>query len=91
MNCVYNNHNGYNKIIKEVSIMEIKNYVGSRIKFYRIISGMSQGDLADALNTTGQSVSRYENGIRGTSPDILYKLSKIFNISIDDLFPMNKK
>jgi len=49
--------------------------------------GMNQEQLAVRLETTKQSVSRYESGEREPGQDLLFKLAKIFGVSIDDLFP----
>ena len=48
---------------------------------------MNQEELANQLNTTKQSISRYEKGIRKANQDILFQLCDIFNVSIDDFFP----
>ena len=67
--------------------MEINKYVGSKIKEYRQNKGITQQELAEYLNTTSQTVSRYEGGILETNNNILFKLAEYFNISIDDFFP----
>lgn len=67
--------------------MDLKKYIGMRIKHFRIKKGMNQDQLAELLETTKQTVSRYENGERQANQDILFNLSSIFNISIDDFFP----
>lgn len=70
--------------------IELVQYIGSRIKYYRKLNKMNQDELAIVLNTTKQSVSRYEKGIRKASQDILFQMCDIFNVTIDDFFP-NKK
>src|SRR5690625_20735 len=72
---------------KEVLKMELREFIGKRIKEYRLSHGMSQEQLANKLNITKQSVSRYENGDRQANQDMLFLLSNIFNVSIDDFFP----
>ena len=67
--------------------MELKKYIGEKIKLYRTSRGMNQERLAELLDTTKQTVSRYEKGQRGTDQDLLFKLSSIFNVSVDDFFP----
>ncbi|MBW9219357.1 repressor LexA [Anoxybacillus ayderensis] len=52
---------------------------------------MSQEELADLLGTTKQTVSRYETGERKANQDVLFKLSEIFKVSIDDFFPSKKE
>src|SRR5690625_3864907 len=67
--------------------MELRTYIGKQIKKYRLRNGMNQEDLAEKLNTTKQSISRYENGERKTDQDILFNLADIFGVSINDFFP----
>ncbi|MCG6183285.1 transcriptional repressor LexA [Anoxybacillus sp. LAT_38] len=71
--------------------MSLQRYVGEKIKEFRLKRGMSQEELADLLGTTKQTVSRYETGERKANQDILFKLSEIFNVSIDDFFPSKKE
>lgn len=70
--------------------IELAQYIGSRIKYYRKLNKMNQDELAIVLNTTKQSISRYEKGIRKASQEILFQLCDVFNVTIDDFFP-NKK
>src|SRR5690625_3068554 len=71
--------------------MELKRYIGIKIKEFREKRGMRQDGLADLLGTTKQTVSRYERGERQANQDILFQLSDIFNVSIDDFFPTKEK
>lgn len=70
--------------------IELAQYIGSRIKYYRKLNKMNQDELAIVLNTTKQSISRYEKGIRKASQDVLFQMCDVFNVTIDDFFP-NKK
>ncbi len=67
--------------------------IGIIIKELRKQKSMSQQELADKLNTTNFTISKWENNI--TTPDIyhLKNISKIFNITVDDLMNnrLNKK
>lgn len=71
--------------------MSLQRYVGEKIKEFRLKRGMSQEELADLLGTTKQTVSRYETGERKANQDVLFKLSEIFKVSIDDFFPSKKE
>lgn len=65
----------------------LRKYAGNVIKKLREHKNITQDELAEELNTTRQAVSRYENGDRGVNQDLLFKLSKIFNVPIDEFFP----
>jgi len=71
--------------------LSLQRYVGEKIKEFRLKRGMSQEELADLLGTTKQTVSRYETGERKANQDVLFKLSEIFKVSIDDFFPSKKE
>ena len=64
--------------------------LGERIYKLRTEKEMSQGDLADALEVSRQSISKWETN--GSVPDLdkLVKLSEIFNVSLDELI-LDKK
>ncbi|RHW49697.1 transcriptional regulator [Bombilactobacillus bombi] len=67
--------------------MELNRFVGNRIRQLREKHSMTQDQLANKLNTTRQTISRYETGDRKTNQDILFKLSKIFGVSVNSFFP----
>ena len=67
--------------------MDLAIYIGNRIKYYRKLKKLTQGELGDKLGIKKATVSHYENGIRTPDQDKLFELADIFDISIDDLFP----
>ena len=71
--------------------MDLKKYIGNQIKTFRKSAGFTQDELAKRLNTTKQTISRYEKGERKANQDMLFKLCDIFDVSIDDFFPIVSK
>lgn len=67
--------------------MDVNKYIGSKIKEFRTRKNIGQEELAEFLNTTSQTISRYELGQRKTNNDILFDLAEYFNVSINDFFP----
>lgn len=65
--------------------------LGERICKLRTERNMSQGDLADALEVSRQSISKWETN--GSVPDLdkLVKLSELFDISLDELITGKEK
>ena len=59
--------------------------IGKRIAELRKSKGLTQEDLADRLNVSGQAVSKWEND--QTCPDIslLPQLSRVLGVSTDEL------
>lgn len=59
--------------------------LGTTILRLRSEKNMSQGDLADVLDVSRQSISKWETG--GAVPELekLVKLSQVFDVSLDEL------
>ena len=55
------------------------------IKDIRTRKGLTQAEVASALGVSSVVYSRYENGKREPSIDILLKLSKLYGVSVDCL------
>lgn len=65
--------------------------VGKFIKKLRSINNLTQQDLADKYNVTYQAVSKWERGINLPDITLLKKMSKDFNIDIEDILDGNLK
>ena len=59
------------------------------LKNLRLTCGLSQKQIADYLNITPQSVSKWENGDALPSIDYLPKLAECLNCEINDFFVQN--
>lgn len=55
------------------------------MKDLRIQRGMTQKELAKLLNVSQSAVYYWESGKREPNLDMLFKISDIFNIGVDDL------
>ncbi len=55
------------------------------IKKYRLLRGLSQKEIAEKIHTTQSNYSKYELGSLEPSITTFILLSKIFNVSIDEL------
>ena len=55
------------------------------LKGLRTEKGMTQGDLAVALNTSKQAISNYEHGTRYPKKDMLEAIADLFNVDLDFL------
>ena len=65
--------------------------LGENIYALRTKQNMSQGDLADALNVSRQSVSKWENNNATPDLDKLIKMSQLFGVTLDQLVnPQNQ-
>ncbi|HWA31291.1 MAG TPA: helix-turn-helix transcriptional regulator [Rhizomicrobium sp.] len=48
--------------------------------------GMTQGDLADALNVSRQTVNALETGRYDPSLPLAFAIAKLFRLKIEDIF-----
>lgn len=58
----------------------------NRIKEFRKERKLTQDDLANAVQVTRQTIISLENGKYTASLQLAYKLSKFFDVRIEDLF-----
>ena len=58
--------------------------IGNKINQLRKLSGMTQEQLAEKLNVSRQTISKWESD--STSPDLesIVKISRIFHVSLDE-------
>ena len=65
--------------------------LGERLKESRVNKGYSQGDVAELLHISRQSISKWENGNSYPDLDNLVKLSNYYEVSIDELLKENQE
>jgi len=61
-------------------------YVGSRVRMRRIMLGMSQEKLGEALGLTFQQVQKYEKGTNRVGASRLQQISEILQVPVSFLF-----
>ncbi len=61
-------------------------HVGSRMRMRRMLIGMSQEALGNALGLTFQQVQKYEKGANRIGASRLYHISKILDVNISFFF-----
>jgi transcriptional regulator with XRE-family HTH domain len=64
----------------------VDKYVGSRVRMRRIMLGMSQEKLGEALGLTFQQVQKYEKGTNRVGASRLQQISEILQVSVSFLF-----
>lgn len=57
-------------------------------KELRTAHGYTQDYVAAAIGVVRQTYSHYESGRRSPGPDTLYKLARVYGISVDDLMQL---
>ena len=61
-------------------------HVGLRVRGRRIVLGISQTKLADALGVTFQQVQKYEKGVNRIAPSRLAAIANLFEVPIPFFF-----
>ena len=64
--------------------------IANRLLEYRKKNGLSQEELAEKLNISRQSVSKWERAEASPDTDNLIELAKIYGITMDDLLNVEK-
>lgn len=65
--------------------------LAEQLKLYREKSGLSQASVAEELKISRQSISKWENGRGYPDIDNLVLLSKLYQVSIDELLQENEQ
>ncbi|MDB2503294.1 helix-turn-helix transcriptional regulator [Gammaproteobacteria bacterium] len=60
--------------------------MNNNLKNLRKIKNVSQNDLADALSVSRQTINSIENGKFDPSLTLAIKLTRYFNVSINEIF-----
>ena len=64
----------------------VDKYVGSRVRMRRIMLGMSQEKLGEALDLTFQQVQKYEKGTNRIGASRLQQIADILQVPVSFLF-----
>lgn len=59
--------------------------LGTRLKEFRTVQHLSQKDVADFLNISRQSISRWETDKSYPDIDNLIKISRLYKVSVDEM------
>jgi len=65
---------------------DIDRHVGSRVRMRRMLIGMSQEKLGEALGLTFQQVQKYEKGTNRISASRLQQIAAALGVTIDYLY-----
>ena len=76
-------------ILQEGDDILSENLLGKRLKELRNVYNYSQDYVAEVMEKTRPTYSHYETGRRKPSTETLYKLSGLYNISVDDLLHLS--
>jgi transcriptional regulator with XRE-family HTH domain len=72
---------------RRIHISDINSHIGKKIKDLRSAAGMSQGGLAEKLNVTANTVSRWESATYEPKLEDLERIARLFDKPIWVFFP----
>lgn len=58
----------------------------NKIKVFRAMHDLTQESLAEAIGVTRQTIVSIENGKYDPSLPLAFKISRLFNVSIEEVF-----
>jgi transcriptional regulator with XRE-family HTH domain len=65
--------------------MFLEKKFADKIRMLRLECNLTQGQLAELINSNNKTVNGWERGIRTPSIDVIWQLADVFNTSIDYL------
>ncbi|MBT2215881.1 helix-turn-helix domain-containing protein [Virgibacillus dakarensis] len=66
---------------------ELRKFIGKRLNKFRKDKNLTQKELGDKIGVQNNTVSAYERGAASLDQDMLFKLSDILDVKVDDFFP----
>jgi transcriptional regulator with XRE-family HTH domain len=69
----------------------VDNHVGKRLKMRRILLGLSQQDLGEAVKVSVQQIQKYEKATNRIASGKLYSFSKLLKVPITYFFDKDEE
>ncbi|MBA5792948.1 helix-turn-helix transcriptional regulator [Flavobacterium sp. xlx-214] len=61
----------------------------TKIKVFRAMQNITQADLAEKLNVTRQTINAIEAGKYAPSVELALRMSKLFGVSVNEIFQLD--
>lgn len=72
--------------VSKGKVDQVDIHVGKRLKMRRIMLGLSQQDLGEAVNVSIQQIQKYERATNRISSGRLYAFAKLMAVPVDFFF-----
>lgn len=69
----------------------IKETVAKNLLFYRKKNKITQKELAEQLGVKHNAISSWENGVNSIDIDTLFKVCKIFGVTVNDMYDIKQE
>jgi putative transcriptional regulator len=70
--------------------MKSRHDIRNQVKRHRVLSGMTQQELADRVRVTRQTVLSIEKGKYTPSVALALCIAEVFDVPVESLFQLNK-
>lgn len=67
----------------------IKETIAKNLLYYRKKNKITQKNLAEQLGVKHNAISSWENGVNSIDIDTLFRICKIFGVTVNDMYDMN--
>jgi transcriptional regulator with XRE-family HTH domain len=61
-------------------------HIGRRLRYLRVVRGLSQAELAEAADVSYQQVHKYEHGVNRMSAERLWRFAQLLGVPVSDFF-----
>lgn len=68
----------------------VDRFVGARLRAERLLMGLSQTDLGEAIGVSFQQVQKYERGVNRISASTLLRAARTLKVPVTDFFPSDE-
>jgi transcriptional regulator with XRE-family HTH domain len=72
--------------VSAAAMRRLQKRIGQRLKAPRVELGLSQDHVAKACKLSPSYLSQLEAGLRNPTVGVLYRLSKVLGVKLEDLF-----
>ncbi|MEM1382897.1 MAG: helix-turn-helix transcriptional regulator [Pseudomonadota bacterium] len=72
---------------------DVDAHIGARVRMRRMMAGISQEQLGDALGLTFQQIQKYEKGLNRIGAGRLYRIAQVLGVSVEFFYeglPQNR-
>ncbi|MGT2865366.1 helix-turn-helix transcriptional regulator [Streptococcus fryi] len=71
--------------------MPKQSFIETNLKAYRETKGMTQQDLANQIGVRRETILHLENNRYNPSLEMALKISRVFGVSVEDLFRLREQ
>ncbi|WP_341808245.1 helix-turn-helix transcriptional regulator [Wolbachia endosymbiont (group E) of Neria commutata] len=64
--------------------------IGRKIKEFRLVRGLTQGDLGNKVGVSFQQIQKYESGKNSISAQMLQAIAEVLSVDVVALFPSHE-